>query len=349
MHLPETFSDDLLGVETEFSPPDAAAQQIVYSMVFPPIGFFPFAATGNGDHHGLYWPIGSEDEEPIVAYSSHDAYALIPEYTDLKRAATCQIATDESGELDYEFQQAIAAVGIESLPHAGPPLESSSHAELYALDEESPFRNCVMGDLRVAANDLDEAERHYKKALARVPEYGAAHFGLASLLRRQRRPKEMSIHLRAALLAPLAFSGSHFWSEHWLPGKFRSDWPRKALQWLQKEKQVDDSLFDDPFIRSIPKINLQTGEARSSDIEIWLPMVDDLIKGGRLIDAVYLWIMIGDRASMETTSFRQRYGFTPKSYGERLAEVFAVAGLDRREKLTLDMLEKLNKPDGLHL
>lgn len=349
MQLPETFSDDFLGVEAEFSPPDSVANQVVYSMVFPPIGFFPFAATGNGDHHGLYWPIGSEHDEPIVAYSSHDAYAIIPEYSDLERAATCQMATDESGELAYEFKQAIAAVGIESLQHAGPPIESSSHAELHALDKDSPFRNCVMGDLFVAANQFDEAEQHYKKALARVPEYGAAHFGLAFLLRRQRRPEEMSLHLRGALLAPLTFSGSHFWSEHWLPGKFRSDWPKKALLWLQKEKQVDNSLIDDPFVKSISKINLQTGEARSSDIEIWLPMVDDLIRGGRSIDAVYLWIMIGDKAARETTSFRQRYDFTPQSYGERLAELFAVAGLDRREKLTLDMLEKLDKPDGLHL
>lgn len=51
---------------------------------------------------------------------------------------------------------------------------------------------------------------------------------------------------------------------------------------------------------------------------------------------------------METTSFRQRHDFTPQSYGERLAELFAVAGLDRREKVTFDMLEKLDKPDGPH-
>ena len=111
MRMPTEYDDDILNVEGGFYPDGTPTRTRVYSIVYPPVGFFPFAGTGNGDYHGLYWPIGREDEAPMVAYSSHDAYALIPEHGDLDSAARCQLARDEDRKLTSEFEAAFGTLG----------------------------------------------------------------------------------------------------------------------------------------------------------------------------------------------------------------------------------------------
>jgi hypothetical protein len=93
--MPTEYDDDILNVEGGSYPDGTPIKTRVHSLVYPPIGFFPFAGTGNGDYHGFYWPIGREERPPLVAYSSHDAYALIPEHGDLTSAGRCQLARDE--------------------------------------------------------------------------------------------------------------------------------------------------------------------------------------------------------------------------------------------------------------
>ena len=103
MQMPTVYNDDILDVESHY-PDGLPHRPAVYSMVYPPVGFFPFAGTGNGDYYGFYWPIGREDSLPIVAYSSHDAYAIIPEHGDLQSAGRCQLARSKEHELTYEFR-----------------------------------------------------------------------------------------------------------------------------------------------------------------------------------------------------------------------------------------------------
>ena len=45
---------------------------------YPPLGFVPTseAELGNGDYYGLYWPLGRENEEPIVCDMLHDEGSL---------------------------------------------------------------------------------------------------------------------------------------------------------------------------------------------------------------------------------------------------------------------------------
>lgn len=56
-----------------------------YGSAFPPLGFTPFfdCALGNGDTFGLYWPIGRENIEPIVAETWHDSWLVQPTYSTL--------------------------------------------------------------------------------------------------------------------------------------------------------------------------------------------------------------------------------------------------------------------------
>ena len=223
------------------------------------------------------------------------------------------------------------------------------HEQLLALDPDSPFRNCAVADQLVAANELDDAESHYRRAIELLPEYGAAHFGLGYLLRRTRRQSQASIHLRQSLICPLAFWGGCFWADHILPGSFRPDWARKALLWLQKLKEPDDSLRDDPFVQNIQDLSLDTGVAESRDIELSIAMVDDYHRRGQMLDAIFIWITVGDRAALETTSFRERYGLTARSFGTRLASLFRDAGIERRAELVDNMVSLMEKPEGLYL
>jgi hypothetical protein len=329
MQMPTAYDDDILNVEGGSYPDGTSTRTIVYSIVYPPVGFFPFAGTGNGDYHGFYWPIGREVGPPLVAYSSHDAYALIPEHGDLTAAGRCQLARDEDRKLTYEFESVFDAANV-----ARPSIEISDvvavddHKRLLTLDPDSPFRNCAVADQLIAENKLDDAESHYRKAIELLPEYGAAHFGLGYLLRRTRRQSQASIHLRQSLICPLAFWGGCFWADHILPGSFRPDWARKALLWLQQLKEPDDSLRDDPFMQNVPLLTLQTGVAESRDIELSMAMVDDYHSREQFLDAILVWITVGDRAALETTSFRERYGLTARSFGSRLADLFRDAGIE---------------------
>jgi tetratricopeptide (TPR) repeat protein len=350
MQMPTVYDDDILNVEDGFYPDGTPTRTIVYSVVYPPVGFFPFAGTGNGDYHGFYWPIGREDRAPLVAYSSHDAYALIPEHGDLTSAGRCQLARAEDRKLTHEFVSAFDAANVPRPSiNISDVVAVDDHKQLLTLDPNSPFRNCAVADQLIAENKLDDAESHYRRAIELLPEYGAAHFGLGYLLRRTRRQSGASIYLRQSLICPLAFWGGCFWADHILPGSFRRDWARKALLWLQQLKEPDDSLRDDPFMRNVQSLTLDTGVAESRDIELSMAMVDDYHGRGQFLDAVFVWITVGDRAALETTSFRERYGLTARSFGNRLSNLFRDAGIERRAQLVDNMLSVMEKPEGLYL
>ncbi len=348
--MPTSYDEDILNVEGCSDAVTAPTRTKVYSIVYPPVGFFPFAGTGNGDYHGFYWPLGREDRPPLVAYSSHDAYALIPEHGDLSAAGRCQLARDADRQLTYEFKAAFDAAQI---PQPTISIDAvvavDDHTSLLTLDPDSPFRNCAVADQLVSENKFDDAESHYRKAIEFLPEYGAAHFGLGYLLRRTRRQSLASVHLRQGLMCSHVFRGGCFWADHILPGPFRSDWPRKALLWLQQLNEPDDSLRDDPFMRNVKEMALSSGIAEICNVELSIAMVDEYCRRGSFLDAVYIWITFGECASLETTSFRERHGITARSFGKRLAVLFRDAGIGRRADLVENMISMMEKPEGRHL
>src|ERR1700733_3825903 len=65
MRLPAAYRSVTLDVEPRHVP-------------YPPLGFYSIAEheLGNGDCFGLYWPIGREDHEPIVAETFHDEWSI---------------------------------------------------------------------------------------------------------------------------------------------------------------------------------------------------------------------------------------------------------------------------------
>ena len=69
-------------------PAGSAELTIAFDMMsrgpYPPAGFLPVwdAELGNGDYFGLYWPLGREQQEPIVCEMYHDEGRLIPAFSD---------------------------------------------------------------------------------------------------------------------------------------------------------------------------------------------------------------------------------------------------------------------------
>jgi hypothetical protein len=351
MKLPASYDDDILGYEGGYYPDGSPITPRVYSLVYPPIGFFPFYGIGNGDYHGFYWPIGREDGPPIVAFSSHDAGSLIPEHSDIEALYRCQLARSIEGDENIDCYRELVKEATGKLP-ATHDIRGISHddfRELLSLDPTSSFYLCAAADVDVAKNEIDAAEQRYRQSLDQLPEYVAAHFVLAAILRRRRRIEDSTIHLRMALIGPLAFYGGSFWSDTSLPGSFRNDWHRKALMWLQQSNLFHESLTDDPFIKHIGALTFQTGLAENPDIGVLQVIVDEYASAGAYAEAARIWQLIGDRASCETTSFRERYDLKPTTYGTRLAELLELSGNTLRAELVRNMLAAMEKPQGPYL
>ncbi|TWT38876.1 tetratricopeptide repeat protein [Blastopirellula retiformator] len=353
MKLPTVYDDNILCHDDRIAPDGSTVPTAVYSVVYPPIGFFPFYDIGNGDYHGLYWPIGKEEEPPLVAFSSHDAWSLIPEYSDMEAFYACSLARaadeDDSYSLVSYRELVKTATGRPPVEHDLRGLAADDYEQLLSLDSTSPFYLCAAGDIHLGGNDVEAAEQKYRAALDVLPEYVAAHFGLASVLRRQRRLEEATVHLRLTLIGPMSFYGGSFWSDTALPGNFRNDWSRKAVMWIQRSKTLHESLVDDPFATRINELTFETGLAENADIDVLRLIVESYAASGSFADAARIWMLIGERAAMETTSFRERYDLTPTTYGGRLAELLELSGNERRAALVRNMLGAMKKPAGLYL
>ncbi len=351
MKLPTTYDDDILGHEGRFYPDSTPAQSRVYSLVFPPIGFFPFYGIGNGDYHGFYWPIGWEEDPPIIAFSSHDAWSLIPEHSNIETLYNCELArANEDADSSDDYRELVTkAIGKPPIDHDLRGVAPDDYDQLLLLDETSPYYLCAAADVYLTENDVEAAEQKYRESLGHLPEYVAAHFGLASVLRRQRRPEEATIHLRKSLIGPLAFYGGSFWSDTSLPGRFRNDWNRKAVMWFQQSKTLHESLVDDPFAKRISELTFRTGLSDNPDIDVLQLIVEEYATAGSYSEAARIWNLIGDRAAMETTSFRERYNLNPLTYGSRLAELLELSGNNLRAALVRNILGAMDKPEGRYL
>ena len=150
-------------------------------------------------------------------------------------------------------------------------------------------------------------------------------------------------------MGPLAFYGGSFWSDTSLPGSFRNDWHRKSLMWLQRSQTLHESIADDPFVRSIDKLTFQSGLAVNPDIHTLRQISDEYATIGRYADAARTWQLVGERASLETCTFRKRYHLNPLTYGTHLAELLDLAGNVSRAKLIRNMLASMEKPEGQYL
>ncbi len=177
---------------------------------YPPLGFAPFpeGELGNGDRFGLYWPIGREQDEPIVCDMSHDAATLIPAFSSLDRFLNAYEEADgwtEPPTLEQDGQSPVAC---------------------YAAAREA-----------LGQKDFDVAVELLERALERLPEYGAALTSLfGQYLRLRRQDQAFEIALRT-LRSPLAFGSDARQALRWL--KAQEDCPVSLADdplWLRRNE-----------------------------------------------------------------------------------------------------------------
>ena len=301
--------------------------------VYPPPGYHPWSLlqVGNGDTYGYYWPIGRERHDPIVCTTAHDAAQLLPITSTIEACVRLvrALAWTNSAELD-EIARSLLPAPDSSPPTKSPGtdraithsradaalnLERDPDAAL-ALDPHSPHVLLLAGRKSWRDGDLAAARHRWSAALDLLPEFADASWALSQLARRER---DLPAAVDWALLAagsPLCFGGHHLHTD--------------ALQWL---KRLDDAAHpdcSDPFWRRRRLFSLQTGVKHSPDVALYEEVLADYRSRDDGIRAVRVRLLLGEIMTRETTSFRDRHGWTPESHRSLLAADLRAAGLHDR-------------------
>lgn len=133
---------------------------------FPANGFLPIFETdfGNGDYYGFYWPLGRENQRPIICELFHDEGRLSPAFSSAAKLSQW-LEMSESNEDDDESN-----IRIDD------PLFSVS---LLMQSQESR-----------KAQQLDDALHYCESACQAFPEASDYWLTLASLYQQTRQPDQ---------------------------------------------------------------------------------------------------------------------------------------------------------------
>lgn len=206
---------------------------------YPPLGFVPFEENqlGNGDYFGLYWPVGHEDEDPLVAEMQHDGWSMCPAFSSLD--AFLRVAGDR---LDW----------VEP-----PTLEQ---------DPASPIANFLAARGALANNDWDRALDGLGRAVATLREFGDAQWALSRQLLRASRQEEAFEASLLAAISPPCWGGASRQALDWLkrqkssPGRCASDpfWLERQALTYKFGGSKRNSDYD--VLRKIVDAYIESGE-----------------------------------------------------------------------------------------
>ena len=325
------------------------------SVVFPPVGFVELSEwlggdMGNGDYFGLYWPIGREDEVPLIARSSHDCQAVIPIASSLATASRLHSVAAPEGDRGgpcHQYPKEMAEVWK--------PDELSKRLE---IDPDSPYLLVANADVALDSGDVPLAESLYLKATQALPEYTAAHIGLTELYRRAGRPRDECYWALEALRSPLSLRGASFWAFDHLPTERvnRENYRGRLLRHLRQMSPGDVmDLAEDPLFRSRGNLTGISGVVKNKDYSTYDILINEYIKIGRPIEAVKLAMHYGESMeqehwpffrrygrSMETSArveeFYQRHDYNEATQKARLLKALRAAGLDSRAELLAEVI-----------
>jgi len=129
---------------------------------YPTLGFVPVseAELGNGDYYGLYWPLGRENDEPIVCDMLHDEWSLKLSFSSTDKFI-------EYLELNDWFRG-----------------ENKVFDEDFAPSYYQKAKGCL------SKNNVEDAINYLNRAVSSFPEDCEYWFSLASQLRRIRKNEE---------------------------------------------------------------------------------------------------------------------------------------------------------------
>jgi hypothetical protein len=283
--------------------------------IYPPVGYLHWTVleVGNGDTYGYYWPVGQEDQDPIVCTTEHDTSRLVPLASTLTGCLRLIRATDP--EIAGDVWEVARAFGI-SLTDTRPNNVATPAQALATLDSQSPQLLLMVARLALRTGDLAGCEHAATLALSLLPEYREAAFVLSQLHRRQQRLTQAAQALLVGISSPLCFGGGY-------------DLRVKCLKTLQG-MQDDLVTGDDVLWRERRRLTFRTGVKQNDDFHIYEDAIEESLATGSGTRAIWLRMLIGELMAMETVSFQQRYDWTPPKHREDLRRDLLRAGLSVR-------------------
>jgi hypothetical protein len=277
-------------------------------------GFLPWDAmqVGNGDVYGYYWPIGRETEPPIVCTTYHDDGTLVPIASSLRHAVRIVWAKDAEDD---------EAAALAKVLHVKPPDEELEDDDPFAaleIDRDSPQYLTAAADALTKQqgaqeDDLKRAQRYYLKALARLPEYGLASYGLGRLYRRRRDMRSAIAAMLDTAIAPACFGGDR----------------SACLQWLRR--LPDDAFFESANpLWEIRKSLTPAPEVTQQDIPLYESLIEAYLNSGDGVRAIRLRMLIGEPRTAQTTPLRRSAEFSGERAFAALAADLRRAGMEIR-------------------
>ena len=267
---------------------------------FPyPLGFHPFTecASDEGDVLGLYWPVGMEDQPPLVAARWHDSWEITPIYSSLEQFLNEWAMVRKNEDWDVWRDVVLGSPKISTSPLS--PFNLYSNAQK-AIEQDEPH---------VAITAL-------VKALTALPEYSA---GSSLLYAQYRRVGDNDSAIRTALnsiVSPISFG----WRD------------MAVVRWLQLQESCPDDVASDPIWTNRKRMTGRYGGTKENDnylvfneaIQCYVEMDDDWT-------AIVLSITYGELMCRETVSFQERYGFDKKQYIPNLRALIQRVGGSSRD------------------
>lgn len=251
-----------------------------YEVPYPPLGFLPFLEhqLGNGDTFGLYWPIGCEDREPIVAETYHDEFSLVPHFSSLDKFIELT-PEDSFSEEDEE----------DSFP--GTPT--------YEQDPKSPAACFQKAKECLQSRDLSTAIEHLKNCVAILPEYEEAQSLLCTQYRRIGENDLAVATAIQAFISPIYFGNSS----------------SKLVGWLAKQTNCPDEYKNDPIWLNRNRPFKKFGDSKENDEYLFLKdAIVQYIDQSEFVSAMKLMQKYAGCMYQETVSFQERYNFNLEDF-----------------------------------
>jgi len=288
------------------------------STPYPPPGFLRWniLEIGNGDIYGYYWPIGKEEDAPLVCATEHDTWSLIPESSSLAACLRRQIILGADVE---EISVAAEEFGVKivNVPDCDETESVGSNVDEMNLeqDSESPHLLLVAARGAIEKRDLTTATLHLKLALSKLPEYSEAWALLSQIFFLQQDVSGFANASMNALTSPLCFGAK---------GR------RKILGNLQTIGDAALPEMNDPLWNRRNDLTFAEGVKENNDYDVLEKLIEEYHQRGMSTRAIGLRVLCGELMGRETVSFKERCNWTWVAFRKHLRSDVERAGLHER-------------------
>jgi hypothetical protein len=253
-----------------------------FEVPYPPLGFCSIAEhqLGNGDTFGLYWPIGHEDRDPIVAETYHDNWSIQPHFSSLDRFLVASGSSDTTVDDEYDDDSFVGSPTIDEDPH-------------------SPAACLLAAREHLKLQEVDTAIKCLETAVSGLPEYCDAQTLLCTQYRRVGKNDAAIKSAIQAIISPPCFGPP----------------PVKIAKWLARQSSCPQEIKSDPIWNNRTRLILKFGGVyENDDYKIFRDVIDQYLGDSNFVSAMTLMQTYAQLMYSETVSFQERNGFIAQEY-----------------------------------